>query len=51
MTARTTLITSALRYNNKDAKKAAAKPPQTNYKPFNIREIEFEIWEDGHAQK
>lgn len=51
MAARTTLITSALRYNNKDAKKAAAKPPQTNYKPFNIREIEFEIWEDGHVQK
>ena len=51
MAARQTLITSALRYNNKDAKKAAAKPPQTNYKPFNIREIEFDIWEDGHAQK
>ena len=51
MTARSALITSALRFNNKDAKKAAAKPPQTNYKPFNIREIEFDIWEDGHAQK
>jgi len=51
MTARQTLTTSALRYNNKDAKKTVSKPPQTSYKPFNIREIEFEIWEDGHAQK
>jgi len=49
LAARQALITSALRYNNKDAKKAASKPPQTSYKPFNIRETEFEIWEDGHA--
>ena len=46
------LIMSALRY---DSKKKTGKAPKksieemTTFKPFNVREIQFEVWDTSHA--
>lgn len=44
---RKNLITHALRFNNPTAKVKVTQPPDalTHFKPFNIREIEYEVWD------
>ena len=44
------LITSALKYN--PAKKIATLSPiedLTSFRPFNVREIQFEVWDTSGA--
>jgi hypothetical protein len=40
------LVTHALRFNNPAAKVKVTQPPDslTTFKPFNVREIEYEVW-------
>lgn len=40
------LVTHALRFNSASAKQKVSQPPDalTTFKPFNVREIEFEVW-------
>lgn len=46
---RRSLLLAALRFNSAKAKVKVERPPEqlTTFKPFNIREIEYEIWQEG----
>jgi hypothetical protein len=46
------LIKSSLRFGNDAIKKNKAKAPETldSFKPFNVRELEFEVWDDTEAK-
>ena len=53
LTKRKELITAALRF---DMKKGAAKPKKTieemtTFKPFNVRELQFEVWDLAQASR
>jgi hypothetical protein len=39
-------LTHALRFNNPNAKTKVKEPPEnfTTFKPFNIKETEYEVW-------
>jgi hypothetical protein len=44
---RKNLVTTALRFNSANAKTKVTTPPETltKFRPFNIKEIEFDIWD------
>ena len=52
MRKREELLRSALRFGNTQAKQKADKPIEmlTTFKPFTVRELEFEVWDTSKAK-
>ena len=48
---RKNLITSALRYGSKGAKNVQPVEEMTTFRPFNIREVEFDVWDCMDAKR
>ena len=45
------MILSALRFGGKNAKNLQAVEELTTFRPFNIREVEFDVWETNEARR
>ena len=52
MRKREELLRSALRFGNPSAKVKVDKPIEamTSFKPFTVRELDFEVWDSSQAK-